>query len=129
VSKRKPYLVKNYEIFTGNDLRIADRIQRLRYMILVHSCIYYILHDNLVEDYQWDRWAKELVELQKSYPYISEKVMLYDAFADFDGSTGFDLPIEEDWVIRIADKLLYKLPITPNAYMENVKRKLKEATV
>lgn len=102
----KEYLIKNYEIFKGKDLEIADRIQRLRYMILVHSCLYYKLHTNLVEDYQWDRWARELVALQNDYPQISNKVMLYDYFADFDGSTGFDLPIDEPWVIRIAQRLL-----------------------
>lgn len=106
MSLNKPYLVKNYEIFDGEDLKIADRIQRLRYQILVHSCIYYKLHTNLVEDYQWDRWARELVELQKAYPHISEKVRLYDAFADFDASTGFDLPIDEEWVIRKAKWLI-----------------------
>lgn len=85
---------------------IADLIQRRRYQLLIHSCIYYQLHSNIVEDYQWDSWARELVELQKKYSDISEKVMLYDYFEDFDGSTGFDLPIEEDWVVNIASKLL-----------------------
>lgn len=98
--------MKNYEIFTGEELVIADLIQRRRYQLLIHSCIYYQLHSNIVEDYQWDSWARELVELQKNYPKISEKVMLYEYFEDFDGSTGFDLPIEEDWVIAIAHKLL-----------------------
>ena len=104
----KDYQIKNYEIFAGRDLEIADRIQRLRYLVLIHSCIYYKLHANLVEDYQWDRWAKELVELQRGYPRIARKVVLNDAFADFDGSTGFDLPIEEEWVIRIAEKLIHE---------------------
>ena len=102
----KGYLVKNYEWFEGEDLEIADRIQRLRYMLLVHSCIYYKLNDNLVEDYQWDRWAKELVELQNDYPEISEDVVLFDYFQNFDGSTGFDLPINKPWVVRLAKKLL-----------------------
>ena len=99
--------IKNYEIFAGRDLEIADRIQRRRYQILVHSCIYYKLHTSIVEDYQWDRWARELVELQRDYPQIARKVVLNDAFADFDGSTGFDLPIEEEWVIRKAEKLIH----------------------
>lgn len=103
---RKSYLVKNYEIFTGEDLIIADLIQRRRYQILIHSCIYYNMHSNIVEDCQWDRWAKELVALQQEHQVISEKVVLYEYFEDFDGSTGFDLPIEEDWVIAIASKLL-----------------------
>ena len=34
--------------------------------------------------------------------------MLYEYFEDFDGSTGFDLPITEDWVIGIANRLLFK---------------------
>lgn len=100
--------MKNYEIFTGEELVIADRIQRLRYQLLIHSCIYYNLHSNLVEDYQWDAWAKELVELQRDHQEISKQVMLYEYFEDFDGSTGFDLPIDEDWVMRLAEKLLYR---------------------
>lgn len=101
--------MKNYEIFTGEELVIADLIQRRRYQLLIHSCIYYQLHSNIVEDYQWDRWAKELVRLQKEHQDISEKVMLYDYFEDFDGSTGFDLPIDEDWVMKIAERLLHRL--------------------
>jgi len=104
----REYRINNYEIFTGEDLIIADLIQRRRYQLLVHSCIYYNRHTSIVADQIWDSWAKELVELQRTYPDISRQVILYEYFEDFDGSTGFDLPIEEDWVNEIADRLLGK---------------------
>lgn len=105
----KEYRINNYDIFTGEDLIIADLIQRRRYQLLVHSCIYYHLHTSIISDYTWDSWARELVELQKDHPDISRQVVLYEYFEDFDGSTGFDLPIEEDWVVGIANKLLGKV--------------------
>lgn len=103
---QKTYLIKNYEIFKGEELKIADLIQRRRYQLLVHSCIYYYLHDNIVEDFQWDSWARELVDLQERYPEISKQVVLYEYFKDWDAVTGMCLPITLDWVIALANRLL-----------------------
>ena len=38
----------------------AELIKRRRLQILVHSCVYYLMDDNLVSDEQFDSWAKEL---------------------------------------------------------------------
>jgi len=96
---------KTYELFTGDDLEIAERIQQRRLQLLVHSCIYYHLNNNVVSDKKWDEWARELKFLQDSYPNLAKQVIWYDAFKDWDASTGAFLPIEDEWVIKKARQL------------------------
>lgn len=100
--------MNTYDLFQGEELQIAEKIQQRRYQLLIHSCIYYHLNSNIISDMQWDNWAKELVNLQKKYPEIAEKVRLSTAFKDWDASTGAFLPITEDWVIQIAERLIGK---------------------
>ena len=95
-----------YDLFTGVDLEIAEKIQQRRYQLLIHSCIYYHLNQNVISDGKWDEWARELKTLQEDYPDIAEKVRLYEYFKDWDASTGAFLPIKLSWVIAIAQKLL-----------------------
>lgn len=85
---------------------IAAIIQQRRYQILVHSLIYYELDTNLVSDGKWSEWATELVKLQTEYPDIANTVIFADAFKDFDGSTGFDLPYRDEQIVNIAYRLL-----------------------
>lgn len=99
---------KTYEQFSGEELVIAEKIQQRRLQLLVHSCIYYELDKNIVSDKQWDEWARELVVLQKENPYISTQVIWYDAFKDWDASTGAFLPLKDDWVMRKAIQLAGK---------------------
>lgn len=85
---------------------IIAKIQQRRLQILVHSCLYYVFDTNIVPDSQWNKWAQELVQLQKEYPQEAEEAIRNDDFKDFDGSTGFNLPVYEDWVKQKALKLL-----------------------
>lgn len=85
---------------------IAELINRRRRQILVHSVIYYRLNDNLIPDSTWSRWAVELDKLQKTYPDIAVKVPYAKAFADFDPSTGYNLPLDDFWAISIAKHLI-----------------------
>lgn len=94
-----------YDIFAGEELQIAELIQQRRLQILVHSCIYYELNQNNVPDSTWDAWSRELVQLQHDYPQIASCGMYADAFMGFDGSTGFDLPIKDDWVMNKAKQI------------------------
>ena len=98
--------MRTYDLFTGDELEIAEKIQQRRYQLLVHSCIYYHLNQNIISDKKWDEWARELKTLQEHYPNISEKVMLYEYFKDWDASTGAFLPITLDWVIGIASRFV-----------------------
>lgn len=85
---------------------VRELIQRRRLQLLVHSCIYYILDESIVSDSTWSSWAAELVELQQRYPEIAETVCWHEEFSGFDGSTGFDLPLEDEWVLNKARYLL-----------------------
>ena len=96
---------KTYEIFQGEELKIAELIQQRRLQILVHSCIYYNMNQNIIADATWDKWARELVNLQADYPDIAKEVIWSEAFDGFDGSTGFDLPLDDDWVVKKAKQL------------------------
>jgi len=66
------------------------------------------MDDNIVSDYQWSAWAKELCELQATHPEIADKVVYAEDFKSFDGSTGFDLPLDDEYVIVKATEL-YRL--------------------
>ena len=84
----------------------AEFIRRRRLQIAVHSCIYYRLNENLISDHQWAKWAKELVAAQNRFPEAAEKQLWAEDFKDFDGSTGFNLPINEPGVVAAARRLL-----------------------
>lgn len=85
---------------------IAELINRRRRQILVHSVIYYRMNDNIIDDYTWTRWANELAELQKQYPDIAKECWYADEFEDFDGSSGFNLPLDDPWAVNKARQLL-----------------------
>lgn len=85
---------------------ITALIKRRRLQILVHSAIYYRFNDSIISDHTYDAWSKELAELQKQYPKEAAQAPYAEAFADFDGSTGFDLPTSEPWVVNKAQQLL-----------------------
>ena len=97
--------MKTYELFQGEELNIAEKIQQRRLQMLIHSCIYYEFNRNVISDRQFDIWAKELVQLQKDYPEIAKQVDWAEAFEGFDGSTGFDLPIKDKWVMNKARQI------------------------
>lgn len=87
---------------------VRSLILRRRLQVLVHSCIYYELNENIVADRTWSTWAQELVKLQKKYPQIAKRVDYAQEFQDFDGSTGFNLPTRNP---EIMNKALYLLKI------------------
>ena len=95
-----------YYGWNNKEAKIYELIQQRRLQLLVHSRIYYVLNNNIISDKQFDNFAKELVQLQKDYPQISKDVIFYDAFKNWDGTTGFDLPLEDQWVVQKANQLL-----------------------
>ena len=85
---------------------IEEKIRQRRAQMLVHSCIYYELNDNIVSDHKWQQWADELEKLQSDYP---DKVNIgfYDHhFKDWTGATGNHLPHRDPWVMRKSKQLL-----------------------
>lgn len=82
-----------------------EKIAQLRRMMVTHSCLYYVFGLQILTDKEFDDFAYQLVELQKKYPEISKSVEFErEAFKDFDGSTGFDLPI---WTEQARGKAEY----------------------
>lgn len=121
--------MKTYEIFTGKDLEIAELIQQRRYQMLIHSCIYYKLNQNVISDMQWDMWAKELKSLQEQYPEISKQVTLYEYFKDWDASSGAFLPLSLDWVMRKAQSFVPTKKQSQNIVSSNSKPKPKKRSL
>lgn len=79
--------------------------------MLVHSFIYYKQDAGLITDQQWQTWADELVRLQSEH---GTKIGFYDeAFADWDGSTGYHLP-QDNWVAAKAAQLLAYASLPPD---------------
>lgn len=85
---------------------VGRRIFALRLQMLVHSCMYYELNTNIISDSEFDKRARELAKLQNEHPDISEKVQWHEAFIGWDGTTGFNLPLRDPWVLDRAQKLL-----------------------
>ena len=84
-------------------VNVERRIKRIRRLMLVHSYLYYHLDAPVVTDEYWQTKANLLKELQTT---LGTKFNFYDeAFADWDGSTGCHLPVD-DWVIMTAQKIL-----------------------
>jgi len=84
---------------------IEEKIRQRRLQMLVHSYIYYELNKNIINDTTWDRWAMELVKLQKDNPIASKNVEYYEEFKDWDGSSGAFLKFDEKTKKR-AERLL-----------------------
>lgn len=97
---------KTYEIFKDPEqLKVAELIQQRRLQMLIHSCLYYELDTNIISDKTWDTRARELMKLQADYPEISQQVEWYEAFRDWDASTGAFLPLKDEWVLNKAKQI------------------------
>lgn len=92
--------------FTDNKQTIKEKIKQRRAQMLIHSCIYYELDGNIVDDHKWQEWAEELDRLQKDNPDCIE-IGFYDKnFLDWDGTTGAHLPHRNKWVYNKALTML-----------------------
>ena len=74
------------------DDKIQELIKRRRQQMLVHSCIYYELNDNIIDDHTWQTWADELQELQTKHPHLCQIDDWDYYFKNWDGATGNHLP-------------------------------------
>lgn len=83
---------------------VVNRVEHLRRLMLIHSCIYYEMDANVVSDHKWQEWADELATLQLLHGH---KFGFYDtAFDGWDGSTGHHLPLRDAAVVMVAQRLL-----------------------
>ena len=73
------------------DRPIQEVINQRRRQLIIHSVLYYRMNTSIVDDHTFDRWSRELVDLQRAYPKDSSEAPFSEEFEDFDGSTGFHL--------------------------------------
>lgn len=82
-----------------------ELIRRRRAQMLIHSCIYYELNDNIVSDDTWQKWADELEQLQKIEK--NHAIGFYDTiFVHWTGATGNHLPHRDPWVLAKAKHIM-----------------------
>jgi len=92
------------EHFPYHDIGTVEELtKRRRMQMLLHSCLYYEMDDNIISDEVYDKWAHELVELLPKSTYTDR---FDEYFEDWDGSTGMHLPLRDPWVHSRATKLL-----------------------
>lgn len=91
------------------DLIIAQKIRQRRLQLLVHSCLYYKMSENLIDDHKFDQFARELVALQAQYPHLAKLVRYHKEFEEFgkDGCiSGYMLPYSNGEIVTKAQILL-----------------------
>ena len=87
---------------------IKERIRQRRSQMLVHSRLYYIDDEPIVDDDTWQRWANELAELQRENPFDCNINFFDKEFSDWSGDSGFKLPLKDPKVIKKAE-YIYKI--------------------
>ncbi|MNF48343.1 hypothetical protein D3C84_295770 [compost metagenome] len=64
------------------------------------------MNQNILPDYIFDMWSKELADLQLKHPDIAKQCVYHDDFKEFDGSTGAFLPFHLPEILNAATRLL-----------------------
>lgn len=85
--------------------KVLARINQLERQILVHSYIYYEKNSNIWSDHFYDDHCKELHKLVTEYPTEARLAEWARAFDNYDPSTGYNLPIYNEWVVGKAEYL------------------------
>lgn len=94
-------------------MKTKARIEFLQRYILVHSCLYYSMDENVISDKKFDKYARLLASKIEKYRDKIPKTQYGYVFYDFDGTTGFDLmdrlkPSDRDRIGAIATMVLYQ---------------------
>tara|TARA_R100001510_G_C7593678_1_gene162549 strand:+ start:428 stop:715 length:288 start_codon:yes stop_codon:yes gene_type:complete len=85
---------------------VKEKIRQRRSQMLVHSYLYYKIDSPIVDDDTWQKWANELAELQRKNPDDCQ-INFYDKeFKDWNGDTGFHLPLNDRNVRMKAQQIL-----------------------
>ena len=90
----------------SDDEKIKAKIKQRRAQMLIHSCIYYELDDNIVSDHRWQSWADELESLQRNNPNCCNIGFFDSEFANWTGATGNHLPHRHPWVLAKAQYII-----------------------
>ncbi|NBW22498.1 MAG: hypothetical protein EBR82_82575 [Caulobacteraceae bacterium] len=88
------------------DQDLKERIKRLRSIMLINSCIYYEMNENVITDHAWQAFADELADIQNKHP-DHVKINWFDQyFEGWDGTSGYNLPLRDPWVYGKAEQIL-----------------------
>lgn len=102
---------KQLNLFEQDTEQIKSEMLRRRKQILVHSCLYYQFNTNLIEDWQYDKIARRLAELQLTYQDIANNLGYHDkefkGFGEDHCYSGFNLPRSSPEVVAAAQRLIY----------------------
>lgn len=85
-------------------MTIKEEINRGMNQILVHSYLYSI-ESAIIDDYQWDCIAKNLVKLIAENRDVAKELPYYNQFTDWTGDTSMDLTYDD--TIRYRAQLAY----------------------
>ena len=85
---------------------LREKIKQLRSVMLINSCIYYELNDNIISDHSWQEQADELAELQNKHPEHCTINWFDNEFEGWDGTSGYNLPLRHPWVYGKAKQIL-----------------------
>ena len=100
---------------------LPEIIRRKRRFVLVHSILYYRLNETVISDAKFDEVAHELAAYQQTSPEFCMTVDFYpEEFKDFNGETGYHLPLLDPsctcmaiWLLQQRNKELEKLKSQP----------------
>ena len=88
---------------------ILSKINQRERQIMVHSYLYYVLSENIIDDFTYDKFARELAQLIRYYPEEHKQSVYYKYFKEFgqDGCySGYYLPKDLPETINSAFRLL-----------------------
>lgn len=91
---------------------IKLKLEYLQRQIMVHSILYYEMHESVIEDFRFDQLCRQYMEMVKHAGSIPEKTQYWYVFRDFDGMTGYYIYdrlalADKDYLSFIANHVLY----------------------
>jgi NAD-dependent DNA ligase len=84
---------------------IIEKIRQRRRQCIVHRVIYYCFDTNIVSDYKYSQWEKELRELCKQYPEEAKQVEYYE-FCPSHKVGSSDISTYPPELVKTAERLL-----------------------
>jgi hypothetical protein len=88
---------------------VRSRIQQRRRQFLVHSFLFHGLGEAIVPDKDFDRWARELLQLQKDHPDLCAELPFHELTKGLDGSLSSEAMGISSYPLEIVTAALHVL--------------------
>lgn len=95
---RPTFISPGAGLFTPEEERIAQVLQRKRLQMILHCYIYHCTAEAVIDKETFQDWAQDLLKMQKQHPEIAKKVFWPEYFMDWDGQSGAHFPFDNPWV-------------------------------